>query len=316
MNMTRSIASLIAPLLLFTAAAPAAAESAPGTRRALIFCGHPGDAEHREQYAETVSKLSKSLEQELGFQEIVVLFGAEDMLSDTGPAPEAVNGPCTQESIRTAAAELRQSLQPEDALWVLAIGHAHLDGRDSWFNVAGPDLHQEHFGELFRDLECREQVFWITTPASGFYARTLAQDGRVVITATEADREINATVFPHVLANVLSEPPPDLDADGDAAITLLDLYLAVARGVAEQYLEENALPTEHAQLEDNGDGRGTEIQIDYLPEELGGRAAKPQGPRADNLDGARAAGIAIPLKPGESLAPGESGEPTATEARQ
>jgi len=298
--MTRSIATVLILAILSSASSPSAAESDAGTRRALVFCGHPGDAEHREQYAETATKLAESLAKDLGFEEITLLFGAEDMQTDGGPVPESVSGPCTQESIRTAAAELRQSLEPEDALWVFMIGHAHLDGRHSWFNVAGADLHQDHFGELFRSLKCREQVFWITTPASGFYARTLAQDRRVVITATEADREINATVFPHVLANVLAEPPPDLDMDGDGTITLLDLYIAVARGVAQQYLEENALPTEHAQLEDNGDGRGTEIQIDYLPEELGGRAANPpQGPRAENLDGGRAATIEIPLQPGE-----------------
>ena len=308
---TRNIA-LLALLLLCAAPAPAAADSNGGTRRALVFCGHPGDAEHREQYAETVSRLAESLAQPLGFDELTLLFGTEDMLSDGGPVPESVDGPCTQESIRAAVAQLRDALQPEDALWVLVVGHAHLDGRYSWFNVAGPDLHQEQFADLFRDLKCREQVFWITTPASGFYARTLAQDGRVVITATEADREINETVFPHVLAGVLAEPPPDLDADGDEAITLLDLYIAVTRGIAQQYLEENALPTEHAQLDDNGDGRGTEIQVDYLPEELGGRAAKPpQAPRAENLDGARAAKIAVPLEPGERLAPDAPGGTTS-----
>ena len=295
MTSKHHIVSLIALLLI--CAGPAAAES--GTRRALIFCGHPGDAEHREQYAETASALAESLAHGLDFEEIRLLFGTEDMLSDGGPVPDAVDGPCTEDSIRAAAGALRNGLQPQDTLWIVVMGHAHLDGRNSWFNVAGPDLHQEQFGDLFRDLKCHEQVFWITTPASGFYARTLAQDGRVVITATEADREINATVFPHVLAGVLAEPPPDLDADVDGAITLLDLYIAVARGVAQQYVEENALPTEHAQLDDNGDGRGTEIQIDYLPEELGGRAAKPpQVPRAENLDGARAATIALPLQPG------------------
>jgi hypothetical protein len=303
----RSIASIFALLLLCMRAAPAAAESDSGTRRALIFCGHPGDSEHREQYAETVSKLAESLVKKLGFEDVTVLFGTEEMHSDSGPKPESAREPCTQESIGAAVAELRKSLRSDDSLWVFVVGHAHLDGGYSWFNIAGPDMHQEQFGELFRDLKCREQVFWITTAASGFYARTLAQEGRVVITATEADREINETIFPHVLASVLAEPPADLDADGDETIALLDLYIAVARRIAQQYTEENALPTEHAHLEDNGDGRGTEIQIDYLPE-LGGRAAKPpQGPRAGNLDGARAAKIVVPLKPGS--APAAPSEP-------
>ena len=42
--------------------------------------------------------------------------------------------------------------------------------------------------------------------------------------------------------------------------------------------------TEHAQMDDSGDGRATEVQIDYLPEALGGRlrpGADPPRPKGD-----------------------------------
>ncbi|MBW3540904.1 MAG: hypothetical protein KY476_11590 [Planctomycetes bacterium] len=288
-------------LLQSAVAVRAVAEETVSVRRALIFCGHPGDAVHRTQFAETVTELTQGLVENCGFdaKAVTVLFGTEDMQSDGGDLPNAAAGPCTLERMRSAVEELRAVLEAEDALWVVVIGHSYFDGRRSWFNIPGPDLHEEEFAALFKDVECREMVFWITTPASGFYIRPLASAGRVVVTATEADREINETTFPHALADLLHQPPAkealDLDRDGD--LSLLDLYLAVSKRVAEAYAEENALPTEHAQLEDNGDGRGTEPQVDYLPEELGGRGGEPPPKRPESLDGGRAQRMALSLSP-------------------
>jgi hypothetical protein len=71
----------------------------------------------------------------------------------------------------------------------------------------------------------------------------------------------------------------------------LDLYLAVVRGVMMIYKSQENIPTEHAQLDDNGDGRETELQTDYLEPELGGRAQEgvipPVRPLADGALAAR-----------------------------
>ena len=75
------------------------------------------------------------------------------------------------------------------------------------------------------------------------------------------------------LAEVLSEPPTmeEFDMDSDGKPTLLDFYLTLTRNIAQRYVDANLLATEHSVLDDNGDGRGLEIQIDYLTVEQGGR---------------------------------------------
>jgi len=99
---------------------------------------------------------------------------------------------------------------------------------------------------------------------------------------------------------VTGYPPPakEFDPDGDGRITLLDLYLTVCRGVLLASAEAKNIPTEHALLDDNGDGRGTEVQLDYLEEELGGRrrAGPPPTPRP-GADGSLAAGIVLGFPP-------------------
>jgi hypothetical protein len=119
--------------------------------------------------------------------------------------------------------------------------------------------------------------------------------GRIVVSATEPDLEVNETLFPHRLATALGNPPAyeELEFDKDGRLTLLDVYLWITRQVAQEYVTAELLATEHALLDDNGDGRGTEIQIDYLSEELGGRLRAGQDPPPLKTDGLRAREIVL-----------------------
>ncbi len=239
----------------------------------------PGDAEHRKLYSDSITLLHKGLTESQGFtaEQVHVLWGEEATEKDA-PAIRASRDIAGRETIEQAAQSLREALQPEDTLWVFVLGHGHFDGRHSWLNVAGPDINHVEFGRLFERLSCREQVFFITTAASGFYLKSLAAAGRVVISATEADLEVNETLFPHKLATALGSPSSESqqDIDQDGQFSLLDLYLWTTRQVAEDYATNELLATEHALLEDNGDGRGAELQIDFLPENLGGRLRRSE----------------------------------------
>lgn len=295
----------------------AAAPAVAGTKRALILCGHPGDKDHRKTFAETVEKFRKTLTEHYGFApaEVRVQFGAQ-VAQGEGPVVSGVRGGATHEEIDAEVADLRQTLKPEDTLWVIVLGHSHYDGKHSQFNIPGPDINEQEFGKLFAGLECREQVFFVTIPASGFYIKPLSAKGRVVITATEPDLEVNETLFPHALAEVLAAPPAatEYDADRDGRLTLFDLYIAVARNIAQQFVTDELIPTEHSLLDDNGDGRGTEVQIDYLTVEQGGRAkpGKLPPPRKDAADGSLAARIILPPPPPPAEKPDQPAAENAT----
>ncbi len=272
-----------------------ASNTATGTRRALVICGLPGDQEHRKLFAATLEKLHKSLTGRYRFagSEILVRFGTESQAGD-GPALASSRGLSSREGIARDVDEMRKRLGPEDTLWVIVMGHGHYDGRHSHLNLPGPDLDERGFAKLFEGMKAREQVFLITTAASGFFLKPLATTGRIVVTATEPDLEVNETLFPHALADVLAAPPDGTDRNKDGKISILELYLAVAADVMKRYAAVENLPTEHARLDDNGDGRGSEIQERYLPAELGGRAgAGPEPTIGPKDDGAVASSIRI-----------------------
>lgn len=305
---------LDAPLAaLALLAAPAVAQESgpapdpPAVRRALIVCGLPGDDDHRSLYADAVEKVARGLAERGGFEpdNIWVRFGSEASEGD-GPAPKASRGPATREALAGDAADLIAASSADDGLWVIVLGHGHLDGRRAHLSLPGPDLSDTEFARLFAGLKAREQVFLVTTSASGFFLRPLAKPGRVAISATEADQEVNETVFPLALAEVLTSPPPEADRDKDGTLSLLEIYLATVANVLRRYIADEDIATEHAQLDDNGDGRPSEVQMAYLPPELGGRfGVKPPRKRGERDKGEEKDEDAEPAEP--TLAPKDDG---------
>ncbi len=273
-----------------------------GAKRALLICGLSGGADRHKAFAETVTKVHTVLIAKLGFAatDVEVLFGDESTDADAEPIRSA--GRATREELEKRAQLLREKLRPEDALWVIVFGHTHYDGKNSWLNLPGPDMHQIEFAKLFAELPAGQQVFIVTTPTSGFFIKPLSFHNRVVITATEADWETNETEFAGEFARILSSPPAEkeLDVDQDGQITLFDLYITVARDLAQSYRDRELLATEHPLLDDNADGRGTEVQIDYLTTDLGGRV-KPNQPVVPTLspksDGHLAKSIRLSIAP-------------------
>jgi hypothetical protein len=232
---------------LTAAAGPDA--STAGKSRALIVVGLPGDAEHETQFADTARQWRDWLANSLGF-EVTVLFGRSGQ-------PTLAKDAATRATIESAAADLKKSLRAEDRLWVFFLGHGDYDGERASFHLPGRDLHAADLGKLFAGIPCKEQVFWMTHSASGWFLKLLSAKGRIVITATAADEEYNETEFPHALATAVAKLKVK---DGDK-VSILDLYRRTVAEVEARFAADKRVPTEHAQLDDNGDSIGTEEPI-------------------------------------------------------
>ncbi len=248
--------------------------SSSGQHRVLMIWGLSGDAEHHKLFAQTVDALVTGLGNRcgIGTESIQLLAGDEPKDDDSELIRTATRA--TKEAVSAAISTLREQTQADDRVWVIVIGHTHYDGRFSWLNLPGPDIQQAEFAKLFEGLAAREQVFLLTTSTSGTWIKNLSAKNRIILTATETDWETNETEFPHELARVMAATDlstADLDTDRDGQFSLFDLYITTVRNLAQTYFSGELLATEHALLDDDGDGRGTEIQIDYLTVDLGGR---------------------------------------------
>jgi hypothetical protein len=147
-----------------------------------------------------------------------------------------------------------EAARPAGELWLVFLGHGTFDGHAAKFNLRGPDISAEDLATALKACQ-RPLVIIQCASASGPFLTALSAPGRVIITATRSGYEVNATRFGTYLARSISDPSADLDKDGQTS--LLEAYLLASRQVQQFYHDEGRLLTEHALLDDNGDGLGT-----------------------------------------------------------
>lgn len=267
------------------------------TRWLLLCCGLPGDDGHRQRLTAACEKIIAAAEPMLGVsrQRMRLLVGDEEMRDAFADQAEGVSV-CTKESVAQAIKGLCDQVESDDACWLMMLGHAHFYDGKSQFNVLGSDFDQSDFSAWAKPLACREQVFLITMPVSGFWIKPLSGASRVVISATEPDFEVTGTEMPYVLADLLAgdhEQQALEDIDRDGSLSLLDLYLAVNLEIHGRFSAMERLQTEHAQLDDNGDGRGSEVQLAYLP----GVTSSEEPESADQAESTDQAKVTVPAMP-------------------
>jgi hypothetical protein len=147
--------------------------------------------------------------------------------------------------------------QPKDGqaeLWLVLIGHGTFDGKEAKFNLRGLDVSATELAKWLEPFR-RPLAVIDTTSASAPFLTRLSRPGRVVITATRSGSEQNFTRLGRYLSESVADLQADLDKDGQ--VSLLEAFLTASTRVAEFYEAEGRLATEHALLDDNGDGLGT-----------------------------------------------------------
>jgi hypothetical protein len=140
------------------------------------------------------------------------------------------------------------------ALWLILIGHGTFDGRTPKFNLRGPDLSAKDLAEWLKPVR-RPLAVIDATSSSAPFLRELSAPGRIIITATKSGFEQNYARFGQYFAEAIVDPKADLDKDGQTS--LLEAFLSASHAVAQFYAGAGRLATEHALLDDNGDGLGT-----------------------------------------------------------
>jgi hypothetical protein len=205
-------------------------------------------------------------------------------LGERAGAKHVVVGLTTETSGSSDRERLKQALADETKkgsgeFWLVLIGHGTFDGKEAKFNLRGPDMSATELAEWLKPFE-RPVAVIDTAAASAPFLGKLAAPNRVVVTATRSGHEQNFARFGGFFADAMADPASDFDQDGQTS--LLEAFLSASARTAEFYKTEGRLATEHALIDDNGDGLGT--PADWF---RGTRATKKARDGA-SLDGARA----------------------------
>lgn len=233
--------------------------------RGLIVVGAGGEPAYEEAFSQQVTAWTAAFARAPHSRVTVVGRGEnEDGISD----------------LQRVEQELTQAAEdPGSEFWLVLIGHGTFDGKEAKFNLRGPDLTTEDLVRWTLPLKGPHAIIVASAASAPFMAK-LSAPQRVVVVATRSGYQQNYVRFGGYLAEAIADPQGDLDRDGQTS--LLEAFLSASHRTAEFYKNDRRLATEHALIDDNGDGLGT--PADWF---RGTRAIKKsQGGKT--LDGTRA----------------------------
>ncbi len=246
---------LAAPLTLFLGGAPhapalgaLAAQATPRTY-VLIVSGVGGDSVHSERFTRLALEASAALRTRFAVEDTLITVLAERPTQGAGGASERA----TRTAVYAAISRIAARAQPNERVLFVYIGHGSAQSGRPQLALVGPDLSATDLAALLAPIRATLGVV-LAASASGDFVRPLSAPGRVIITATKSGAEQNESYFAeHFVAALGSDAS---DADKDQRVSLLELFAYTRKEVARVYENSNRLQTEHAVLDDDGDGTG------------------------------------------------------------
>jgi len=175
------------------------------------------------------------------------------MLAAQGDDPDF--RPADKQTLLRAIREIGARADAVDRVFVVMIGHGNARGDSAVFNLPGPDISADELAAALDQLGDRQLVIVNTASASGPFVRRLSANNRVVMTATASGQEFQAPLFGGFFVSAFVGDGADRDKDD--RVSMLEAFDFARREVRRSYDSEKRLLTEHALLDDNGDGEGS-----------------------------------------------------------
>jgi Peptidase C13 family len=209
-----------------------AAASLHATTFYVTVSGLGGEPDYEQRFTMLANETEKTLKAHGGDVQIATLKGAE----------------ATRANLESALAKVAHDAKAQDAVVLLLIGHGTFDGSDYKFNLPGPDISAGELASALNKIPATRQLIVNTTSASGGMLEALKKPNRLIITATRAGTEKNATVFARFWVEALNDPTADTDKNG--VINAAEAFQFAQRKTKEFYDAQKRLATEHPVLGD------------------------------------------------------------------
>ena len=218
-----------------------------GRHQLLIVSGLGGTTAYDEQFTGLATRLAQAARDAGVASEQIVTLSA---------SANAAGARADRDTVLAAISRAAETLGEDDRFFLVMFGHGNPRGDGAVFNLPGPDLTATELAAALEAFSERLVIVVNTASSSGPFVAPLAAPNRVVITATANGREYHATLFGEYF--VAAFESPGADRDKDERISMLEAFEFASREVRRSYESEKRLLIEHALLDDNGDGEGSQ----------------------------------------------------------
>ncbi|UCF21272.1 MAG: hypothetical protein JSU87_07795 [Gemmatimonadota bacterium] len=240
------------PTAAWLLAASLAATPVCAQTQLVVITGLSGEPRYAEEFHAWATTLLEAALNRWGLAESSVHYLAEATERD----PERIVARSTRENIEEILRALAERVGPDEQIFIILIGHGTVRGEEARVNLPGPDMTAANFAALLEAFPTQKIVFVNAASASGGFIEALSAGNRTVITATRSASERNRTLFGRYFVEAFAGAGADVDKDD--RVSALEAFSYAKREVARAYEAEGRLLTEHALLDDNGDGEGSD----------------------------------------------------------
>jgi len=236
-------------------AAPAGAQEreyflpAPGVQTyAVILAGPSPEETYGSQIRNWALLLYDILIKDYGYapDHIILLTNATD------PADRRIAGAIKKDILLEKMKTLEARVKPGDQMFFFLIGHGTSNEVEAKFVLTGPDISGEEFADMLRPFEAQDIVVVNAASASFPFCTALTGPGRVIVSATRSRAEKYNTVFAQYFIGALEAHAGDRDKN--RKVSIWEAIVFATQNVQKWYEDQKRIPTEHAVLEDDGDG--------------------------------------------------------------
>lgn len=217
----------------------------------VVITGVGGESRYAERFHTWAATLMDAATDRYGLPDSKVVYLAADPERD----PDRVTARSTKEDIQTTLARLAATTPVDDLVFIVIIGHGSYRNGISKINLPGPDMTATEFAVALDAFGDRPMAFAALSSASGEFIKALSAPNRAIITATKSGMERNESLFGQFF--VAAFVGDEADADNDERLSVLEAFSYARSEVSRAYDEDQKLLSEHALLDDNGDGDGS-----------------------------------------------------------
>lgn len=220
------------------------------TGQIILVIGAVGADEYRQPLEQSAAKWAEVARQSETPIKTIGKAG-EGKQNDREQLQAAIKSVVEQDAARESVLGPANNSKP---LWLVMLGHGTFTRGVAKFNLRGPDVSAAELAQWLQS--CKRLVVVVNcASASGPFVNRLSGENRIVVTATKSGTEHNYARFGEYFARAIAAPDSDLDHDDEVSVH--EAFLRASAEVRQFYDTEARILTEHALIDDNGDGRGT-----------------------------------------------------------
>jgi hypothetical protein len=214
----------------------------------VILAGASPEESYGDQIRRWCLELYDILTADYGYprDHIILLMNGTEM------DDERISGANRRDILQEKMKALAEKLQPGDQLFFFLIGHGTSDEEEAKFVLTGPDISGQDFAAMLHPFSAQDIVVVNAASSSFPFCTALTGPGRVLVSATRSRAEKYNTIFAQYFIAALDARAGDRDKN--RRVSIWEAFIFATNNVKKWYADQNRIPTEHAALEDNGDG--------------------------------------------------------------